>query len=210
VASSETRAYRSDLRAQQAAQTRTRVVDAAARVFATQGYAAATLAGIARAAGVSVETVKSTASKAELLLAAFERAFAGEEGAPSLADTDAAAGVLELPDGAFVDAVVDTIASANARAHALWTVLSGAALSDATVGVALESMLERRRADFALFAHELARRALVPVDAEPDAAAELSFLFSPEGYTQLVAQSGWSREHYRAWLAARVRAVGRT
>lgn len=205
----ETRAYRSELRAEQAAHTRARIVDAAAELFATQGFAATTLAAVARTAGVSVETVKSAASKVELLLAAFERAFAGQEGAASLADTDRAAGVIELPDEAFAAAVVTTIADANARAHALWTVLSGAALSDDTVRAALEAMLARRRDDFALFAGELHRRGMIPATADvAGVAAELSFLLSPEGYTQLVAQSGWTKARYRAWLLARVHSAG--
>lgn len=202
---SPTRTYRSELRAQQAAQTRERVVAAATELFSTQGFQATTLAGIARTAGVSVETVKTSASKAELLLAAFERAFAGEEGAPSLADADIAAGVVDLPDTAFVDGVVATIAAANARAHRVWTVLLGAALSDATVDGALSGMLQRRRADFRLLVAELGRRGIRPVDDADGLADELSFALSPEGFQQLVAQSGWSEERYRAWLTARVR-----
>lgn len=199
--STESRVYRSELRARQAAHTRARIVETSADLFATQGYQATTLAGIARAAEVSVETVKAAASKAELLLAAFELAFAGQEGAASLADTDGAAGVLELPDDVFAAAVVAVLADANARAHRLWTVLSGAALSDATVRRALDAMLARRRDDFVRFASELHRRGLTSDERDlADLAAELSFLLSPEGYTQLVTQSGWDDARYRSWL----------
>ncbi|MGP3533599.1 TetR/AcrR family transcriptional regulator [Microbacterium sp. RD1] len=203
---SESRAYRSDLRAQQAAQTRARILAAAADLFATQGYQATTMAAIARSAGVSTETVKAAASKAELLLAAFETSFSGTEAAGSLAETEAGAGLEDAPDAVFLDAVLGRIAEANARAHALWTVLLGAALSDQVVRAALDGMLARRHADFRMLVAELARRGLAR--ASDDAVAdELSFVLSPEGYQQLVAQSGWTYERYLAWLGERVRAT---
>lgn len=199
------RAYRSDLRAAQAAQTRTRILTAAADLFATQGYQATTLAAIGRAAGVSVETVKAAGSKASLLVAAFEVVFAGVESASSLADTEVARGVFALPDDAFVDAVVDQIAGANERGYALWTVLLGAAASDPLVSAALAGILEHRRADYRMLVAELARREIVEAPDDADALAdELSFLMSPEGCQQLVAQSGWTPERYRTWMAESV------
>lgn len=199
------RAYRSALRARQAQETRRRVVEAAARLFATRGYAATTLAGIAREAGVSTETVKTTAAKSELLIAAFEVTFAGTESADSLTDTEVGRGVLDLPDAALLDAVVGQIALANARGHALWTVLLGAAASDPVVDTALRAILARRAVDYRRFVDELVARGLAPAVADPDAtAAALSFQLSPEGYQQLVTQSGWTPERYTAWLRSAV------
>ncbi|MFS0853487.1 TetR/AcrR family transcriptional regulator [Microbacterium sp. 179-I 3D4 NHS] len=198
------RPYRSELRARQARETRERIVTASARLFADKGYQATTIAAIAREAGVSAETVKTTASKAELLIAAFEVTFAGAESAESLTDTDVARGVFELPDEAFLDAVLRQITAANARGHALWTVLLGAALSDALVDEALQRILERRRADYRMLVAELQRRGIAdPADAEAVAAA-LSFLLSPESHQQLVAQSSWPEEQYLSWLRAAV------
>ena len=195
------RAYRSALRERQAGETRRRIVEASARLFAEQGYQATTMASVARVAGVSTETVKAAASKAELLLAAFEVAFSGTEQAEGLADSELGAGVMDVPDDVFADAVLERIVTANARGHALWTVLLGAALSDPVVDAALQSILARRAADYRLLVSELRRRGLVGTGVDPDrAAAELSFLMSPEGYQQLVVQSGWSEQAYRAWL----------
>ncbi|WP_448231583.1 TetR/AcrR family transcriptional regulator [Microbacterium lacticum] len=117
------RPYRSALRSAQAAQTRHRVLDAAARLFATRGYHATTFAAIAAEAGVSAETVKAGGSKSALLIAAFEMRFAGTESAPSLTDTEAGAGLMDLPDDLVLDAIVERTVAANARAYALWTVL---------------------------------------------------------------------------------------
>ncbi|PRB57860.1 MULTISPECIES: TetR/AcrR family transcriptional regulator [unclassified Microbacterium] len=199
------RAYRSELRARQAQETRSRIVAASARLFATQGYQATTIAAIAREAGVSAETVKTTAAKAELLIAAFETTFSGSEGADSLADTEVAAGLLELPDEVFLDVVLTQITTANARGHGLWTVLLGAALSDPVVDAALHRILERRGADYRMLVSELRRRGIAaPGIDEATTADALSFLLSPESYQQLVAQSGWTTDRYAAWLRAAV------
>lgn len=198
--SGSTRAYRSELRSEQALQTRRRIVEASARLFATYGYQATTLAAIGREAGVSTETVKSAASKAELLLAAFEVTFAGQEAAASLTETDLARGMLELPDEQFLDAVIGGIAAANARGHALWTVVLGAAASDPVVDAALREILSRRAADYRLFVDALVARGYADAVRDPEAtAAVVSFLLSPEGYQQLVAQSGRSEDEYLAW-----------
>ncbi|WP_223623327.1 TetR/AcrR family transcriptional regulator [Microbacterium sp. EST19A] len=199
------RAYRSELRARQAQETRARIITASAHLFASQGYQATTIAAIAREAGVSAETVKTTASKAELLIAAFEVTFSGSEAAETLTDTEVAAGVLDLPDAAFLDAVLTQITTANARGHALWTVLLGAALSDPVVAEALRGILERRRADLHRLVDEALRRGIARDLPDPGAAADaISFLISPESYQQLVAQSGWTPERYAVWLRAAV------
>ncbi|GAA1539037.1 AcrR family transcriptional regulator [Microbacterium ginsengiterrae] len=201
MSSVSTRTYRSELRAQQAQGTRRRIIEASAALFATKGYQATTIAAIARSAGVSAETVKAAASKAELLISAFEVTFSGSEGAASLTETEVIAGVLDLPDDTFLDTVLTQVAAANARAHALWTVLLGAALSDAVVDDALQGMLQRRAADLTQLVTVLVDRGIAAPTADVEGrAAVLSFLLSPEAYQQLVAQSGWSPARYGRWL----------
>jgi AcrR family transcriptional regulator len=51
------RPYHAPVRAEQAAQTRRRVAQAAAEAFAAAGWASTTIAGIARAAGVTPQAV---------------------------------------------------------------------------------------------------------------------------------------------------------
>jgi AcrR family transcriptional regulator len=71
IANSETRPYRSELRAQQAEETRARILDAAIRVMA-RGVPFVSIPAVAREAGVSVATVyRHFATKRDLLAAVY-------------------------------------------------------------------------------------------------------------------------------------------
>jgi AcrR family transcriptional regulator len=71
IANAESRAYRSELRAEQAQETSRRILDAAVRVMAG-GMASLSVPAVAREAGVSVPTVyRHFATKDELLAATY-------------------------------------------------------------------------------------------------------------------------------------------
>lgn len=75
IANEPTRGYRSELRAQQAEDTRARILDAALRVIAG-GLAFVSVPGVAREAGVSVPTVyRHFATKHDLLAAVYPHAM---------------------------------------------------------------------------------------------------------------------------------------
>jgi len=74
LANKSSRAYRSDLRAEQAEETRGRILDAALRVMTT-GVASLSMPAVAREAGVSVPTVyRHFGTKADLLAAMYPHA----------------------------------------------------------------------------------------------------------------------------------------
>ena len=74
LANSTGRAYRSELRAEQAEETRARILDAAVRVIAG-GLAYVSIPAVAREAGVSVATVyRHFATKRDLLAAVYPHA----------------------------------------------------------------------------------------------------------------------------------------
>src|SRR5688500_7404458 len=73
------RRYDSSLRSRQADETRRRIVEAAARLFVRDGYAATSIAAIAEEAGVAVPTVyASLRSKAHILRAVVALAARAE------------------------------------------------------------------------------------------------------------------------------------
>ena len=212
---STTRPYRSSLRQEQARQTRERILDAAAAVFAARGYAGASLAEIATTAGVSVESVKVHGPKRALLLGAFERTFAGEAGEESLTDRPEVAAIAALDDpDRMLGELVPFIADANARTGGLWAAFTSAARDDAEVGAAMAGLLERRHADYGRLVELLAARGAEGAGALDEAgrrelADALSFVMSPEGHQQLVGESGWTFERYASWLLATVRLLVR-
>jgi AcrR family transcriptional regulator len=94
------RSYRSKLREEQAEQTRSRVVAAAAELFAAEGYARTTLAKVAAAAGVSVETVQGQGPKAALMIAAVEYTAFGVSGEQHVFNLEVGRRMLALTDRA--------------------------------------------------------------------------------------------------------------
>lgn len=199
--------YVSPLREAQAAQTRERILDAAVATFRASGYSGTSLAQIARAAGVSLETVKQLGPKSSLLLAAFGHAFTGVDTDLPLSQQSGLDWIRALPDEEFTPGWLGFVADANRRVAQLWPRLLEASSADAEVGIRLDALQANRRKDMnAVIAMLRDRRLCRSRRLDADLAAELSFLISPESYTQLVLDSGWSEEGYRDWL---VRAVER-
>ena len=130
-ADTSTRTYVSELRQEQAAATREKVVRAAAELFAEKGYAATTMPAIARRAGVSTETVQNHGPKVELLRAAIAAvSFGGQPGGP-VSDTDLGRRLLTASTPAeAARASAEVLATVNASAHGLWMTLSEASRTD--------------------------------------------------------------------------------
>lgn len=200
------RPYSSALRAEQAEQTRRRVLDAAAQCFAEAGYAGTSLAQIARAAGVSVDTVQATGPKRELLLGGFERAVAGVETKDGLAESADYRSLVELDDlPQLLAAAAAVTVQTNARIARLWAVFRGAALADPGVRELIEPLIERRRRDHRAVVEMLAAKgARLPVEVRDRVADELVHVLEPHGYTHFVVESGWSEQAYGEWLLARL------
>src|SRR6478735_12069725 len=114
------RSYASPLRTAQAAETRRRILDAAAALVAEDGYASTSLSRIAEAAGVSLETVKANGPKSALLLGAFDRAFTGAEGVGAIHERDIGDQIMAAPDEELLAGFVAFVAGANERVSRLW------------------------------------------------------------------------------------------
>lgn len=196
------RRYQSELRTSQAAATRFRILDAAAERFTVAGYTGTSLADVAQAAGVSVETVKLGGPKRRLLLNAFTHTFAGREGLESLASHGPVADITaELDNTRYLAGIAHFVAESNRRSSLLWTTLLSAAASDALLSNELDELQQRRRADMLVLVDELRSRGLADrAQARETIADTVSFILSPEGYNQLVLGAKWSQPDYEAWL----------
>src|SRR5690349_6175557 len=92
------RSYDASGRAEQARQSRERVLSAARAAFLERGYAGTTIGAIAESAGVSVETVyKGFGGKAGLVRAIHERGLEGSGPTPAEARSDAISAGEEEP-----------------------------------------------------------------------------------------------------------------
>lgn len=202
------RSYISPLRAAEAARTRARIVEAAGVLFARDGYAATTMKAIAAEAGVSVQSVHLAGPKAALLIAAFETAFAGDEGAHSLSERPAMAQIMAQADtDAALGAWLDYVAAANGRTAPLSRAMRTAGEIDETAHDAVVDLDARRRRDMRIAADWAASRGLVAPERVEAAADEISFIVGPEAFEFFVDRAGWSVESYRAWLESSLRSL---
>ena len=134
------RKYSSSVRERDGAETRKRIVTAAGRLFARDGYFAPPLRAIVAEAGVSVQSVHLAGPKSSLVLAAWEHAFAGDEGAHSLLQRPAMAQMLAELDSAFaLSHFVAFIVEANARGAGFWRAMRTAADADPQEGAAVSA-----------------------------------------------------------------------
>ncbi|MDT5050485.1 MAG: hypothetical protein QOG75_6389, partial [Mycobacterium sp.] len=129
-------AYRSQLRAEQAAGTRQIVLEAATRLFVERGYAATSIDAIAEAAGVGRSTVFAAAGgKSRLLKTAYDRAIVGDDEPVPLLQRPAARKLFEMSDSAeIVAGHARIVAEAAERVSAICEAIHSAAGCDPEVG----------------------------------------------------------------------------
>ncbi len=198
---SGTRSYNSPRRAEDARRTRLAIIDAAARLFARDGYAATPIRAIAQEAGVSAQSVSLMGSKASLLVSAFERSFAGDDDQLPLMERPELARILQQSDRALMlQQYVTFIAEGNERAGGIWRALMAAADADDAVREVAAGVDRRRRSDIARGADLLVGLGMVGPERRDQAADVLGFLTVPSTYLYFVEQSGWSRQQYEQWL----------
>jgi AcrR family transcriptional regulator len=199
--STPTRTYRSELRQQQAEQTRARVVAAAAELFATDGYARTTLAKIAAAAGVSTETVQGQGPKAALLIAAAELLGVGVSGEENILNLDIGRQLIAVdnPEEAL-DFVVTIAGDVHSRSAKLAPAVFGGADSDPELDRFLTEFIAgitgQVRRILEVFGDRGWLRDDLPFEELVQTAAVLC---SVETYLRLVQRNGWSVDAYRTW-----------
>ncbi len=190
------------MRQQQAAQTRSKVVAAAAELFATLGYAGTTFAKIAEAAGVSAQTVQAHGPKAALLRAAAEYVTLGEPDKDDVFDLELGRRLLAAGDRdeAF-SFMISALSDMYGRGASLWLALAGASTMDPELArYHAEWVADLTRQNGRLLAVCRDRGWLrddIPFD---DLVETTAVLTSPETYQRIVHLDGLSVDAYRKWL----------
>jgi AcrR family transcriptional regulator len=195
------RRYHSPLRADQAEQTRRRIVESAFRLFAERGYAGTTIAAVAEDAGVSPETIYlSVGGKRGLLEGAIEMAIAGAENQADHED-DRWSTVAELPgaDERLVK-MVEHSCRILARTRPIHAVIRGAADKEAFAALLGRRLLHDRLTAQTERIRKYLRDDLRPGLTVDQAGQRYCVLASPELYHLLTVELGWTPDQHRSWL----------
>jgi AcrR family transcriptional regulator len=200
-ASRRARTYRSELRQQQAEQTRTRVIAAAAELFAEGGYARTTFAKIADAAGVSPETVQGHGPKAALLMSAIEYAAFGETREQNILDLEVGRRFMAAEDrDEALDDFVATVTEVNERTARLGAALIGGANSDPELDGYLTNLTASINHQFRRILGISRDRGWLREGVSFDELVETTaVLSSVETYLRITHRDGWTVERYRKW-----------
>jgi AcrR family transcriptional regulator len=190
----ERRPYSSKRRAQQAAQTRQDVVDAAVGLFSTAGWSGTTLTSLASRAGVAVETVYAGfGSKKNVLRAVLDQVV------PAVVEPGAGRRREDR-----VAAVVVALAATHERSAGVWRALLQAASGDGEVEGWRADLERRRRAEVGAAVQQA-----TGADLDPLLLDLLWAMLGPDVHLHLVEDAGWSREEYEASMTDAVLRVVR-
>lgn len=198
------RGYRSQLRAEQARDTRRRVVAAAGELFAEDGFAATTIDAIAARAGVSRQTVfTAVGGKTALLKLAYDYALAGDDEPIAMHDRPAIQKINAEPDPyRALTMYASFVTDMGQRAGKLYIALRSAAEIDPEAHELFwrweaERLQLLRDGPIPMFV----RKNVLRTGVRPQEAADvMALLTSPSVYHRLVIQQGWSRARFRRWM----------
>lgn len=191
------RPYDASSRRRQARETRRRIVDVARELFVEGGYATTTVADIAAAAKVSVETVYAAfRTKSNLLKVVWDQTIAGDDEPVPLMERPAILAIRADPDpGRALWRYSEFVAETAPRTHPVLAVVAVAAVSDPGVAELAHELANQRLAGMTAFARQLAASGRLAVD-ESEARDLLWSLNSPQFYELIVVQRGWPLSRY--------------
>lgn len=182
--------------------TRTRIAEAARRLFIRDGYGATTLAAIAAEAGVAVQTVYAVyRSKTGILRALRDKVVRDPE-----ADELYRAALVEPGREHKLELFARSIRTRWERGEEVVTISDQAAATDPTVKKEVARAISARRNGLAQLARSVGgqdpSRTLAILDA----------LSLPQVYRELVEVHGWTPDQFETWLAAALKqqVTGRT
>ena len=198
------RGYRSAVREHGARRTRQLIADAARRLFLQQGYAATSMAAVAREAGVSGQTVYNAfGSKASLLKHVYDVTLVGDDEPVPFAQRPEVLALHQLEDpveflhGYFAVGLV----LLERLGPLVGVVMAGAAAGDADLVRHLETMASERLQGVTAVVRRLVE--LGPLREGVDEAEARDVIWSlnsVEVWQLLVRRRGWSGERYVTWL----------
>ncbi len=195
------RSYNSPLRADQARQTRGRILDAAYQLFANGGYARTTIAAVADEAGVSPETIYLTlGGKRGLLEGVIEMAITPDSSTQEDELWNQLAHVTDASDR--LEAMVEYSCAILARTGPVHAVIRGAADKEPFAAALGSRLLHDRLTNQTERIGRYLGSALRPGLSVSEAGERFCALASPELYQLLTVEFGWTATRHRNWLTS--------
>lgn len=184
------------------AETRRQIIEAATTLFLDQGYAATTMASIAGAAGVVVQTLYlAVGGKAEILRAVCAAAVTGGDPDSTVVGQPWVAAIAAQPDPYVqVRMLARESVALGVRAAPFWRLMREAAAEEPVLAADLAQQTKDRYRDQRAFVgllHGPLREGL-----DQGGAADILFaVASPEVGELLVVQRHWKLERLERWWA---------
>jgi len=193
--SSKPRRYDSTHRRRQAAETRRRILDAAAALFAEHGWGVG-VREIARAAGVSFDTVYANfGSKPQLLNEVLDVAVVGDDEPVALMERPEFAALSRGSRRQRAAAAAALVATINGRTRGLHRALREGAAAEPDLATRLDAARRQQRETVYAAGAVIAGHQLGATQADG-----LWAVITMEVYDLLTGTAGWSRDRYEKWL----------
>jgi TetR/AcrR family transcriptional regulator, regulator of autoinduction and epiphytic fitness len=191
-------------RQRRARQTRQRILEAAADLFAEQGYAATTMQQIAERADVAWQTVYSVfGTKAAVLSAVFDVAVAGDDEPVPVAERQFVRAITDAADPTDKAAIFARhLRDSAARTAGVMSVIDAAAATDADIAELWRTLVAQGLRGMTLAARAFRDQGVLRPDLTVERAADILWLYvGPWAYRVLVTERGWTLDEYEQWLA---------
>lgn len=201
--SSRPRAYDARRRQEAAAEARLRVLAQSRELFLAGGYGRTTIAAIARAAGVSKESVyKSFGGKPGLVRAIYEESMLGAGGPPAQRRSDRVQATIADPHE-LMEQFGRFISEVSPLGSPIYLLIRDAAANgDPDMAALLSDVDDERYRRMLHNARQVLGRGFLRADLTVEEVADVMFTStSAELYEVLVLKRGWSAERFGQFMA---------
>ncbi len=198
-----TRRYHSPRRAEQAAQTRHAILQAAREVIVEKGYARATIADIAARASVAADTVYAAVGRKPVILRELvETSVSGQDVAVPARERDYVARVKAAPDAATkLGSYASAVAEILPRLVPIFLALRDAAVDDPDCRALWAEISTRRARNMLELAADLRATGEVRPELTDQQVADIVWsLNAPEYVDLLIGQRGWTADQVGDFL----------
>jgi len=187
----------------QASETRKQIIEAARKLFAQYGYAGATIEALAHEAGVAPETIFAVfGNKRTILVNLIDISVGGDDQPVPLLQRPGPQSVLQEPDPVRqLQLFAQSISVILERVAPVFEIIRMAAKTEPEIAELLKDILEERRHNLAIFVQHLSDHSPWRQGLDDAQATVIVWtIASPEVYSLLTVDRGWSTERFGQWL----------